>query len=100
MSERLTYASVGDYYSSADETEHNALESYKDDSWGEVLDTIAENDDNDIILIVGHAVLLPLMGYGATDSDDFFPIQLGEGEGFILELDHRLKVIKHTFIKD
>ena len=102
MAERLAYASLRDYYSSAADVfgEHKALETYKHESWLKVLTAIIENDEDGAILVVGHAVLLPLLGFGATGSADFLPIQMGECEGFILELEDRLRVVKHTFIKD
>lgn len=100
MAEKLTYASLSDYYQSANSREYDALESYKKDSWLVTLDAIINKGAGGNILVVGHAVLLPLTGYGATGSADFLPIQMGECEGFILELGDKLKVVKHTFIKD
>lgn len=102
---KLGYAPLKDYFEKSDPETRAALMRYGQTAWDALMMAAANADDNgviDNIIVVGHAVLIPLTVYAGVNRflndtslvRQVAEINLGECQGIWLEFDDDLNVVK------
>ena len=89
--EQLGYAPMKDYFEKTSLETQEALKRYGTSAWQAILKAVEDTKPDDSILIVGHAVLIPLTVYTGVD-EPFKPavaqINLGECQGIWITVDN------------